>query len=232
MKSIDQGLSAELVTQASDGRSFLELMIGLQPFPCLIVENGTARVALSNEEARRMTFDRLGDERGWYPSSSSAETDDGIRIDPGQVIGYLLGRTDPGDGVELTLRTLDQPRSFRVVSRPLPVLDGRVELSMITFLDVSSQRIAEGALRDAIEARDELFSVATHELKDPLFSLQLSIQLLRQVAEMTGPVPPHVSHHLEVGERQIERLARLIDNMLDVARIAMAGFIWISSCST
>jgi signal transduction histidine kinase len=208
------------INPSIDGRNFLELMIGLQPFPCLIVENRTARVALSNDEARRLKFDRLGGHQARDTESWSVATDDGRRLEACQVIAYMLGRTDPGDGVELTSDATGEPRSFRVVSRPLPVLDGSVALSMITFLDVTGQRFAEGALRDAVEARDELFSVATHELKDPLFSLQLSIQLLRHVSELEGPIPPHVGHHLEVGERQIERLARLIDNMLDVARIA------------
>ncbi len=51
--------------------------------------------------------------------------------------------------------------------------------------------------------------MATHELKDPLFSLQLSIQLLRHSAERQGVVPPHVLQHLEVSERQVTRLGRL-----------------------
>ena len=38
-------------------RSCLELMLRLQPFPCLVVETETARPVLSNEEARRMLFD-------------------------------------------------------------------------------------------------------------------------------------------------------------------------------
>ena len=79
--------------------------------------------------------------------------------------------------------------------------------------------MAENELRRTLEARDEFFSVATHELKDPLFSLQLSIQLLRRAAERHGTIPPHLQQHLDVGDRQIARLGRLIDNMLDVARI-------------
>ena len=110
-------------------------------------------------------------------------------------------------------------RFFRVASRALPRMDGKNALSMLSFLDLTGQKVAEDELRDAVEARDEFFSVATHELKDPLFSLQLSIQLLRHSAERQGAVPPHVLQHLEVSERQVTRLGRLIDNMLDVARI-------------
>lgn len=203
-----------------DERVCLELMLGLQPFPCLIVHNRTARVVLANVEARRLMFDRLGASRLPEEGSWSASADDGSPLELERVIPYLLGLSGPGDGVELSLGGAGERRSYRVAARPLPHRPGLDELSMVTFVDMTGQRRAEGELRDAVRARDELFSVATHELKDPLFSLQLSIQLLRQVSENDGAVPPHVTQHLEVGERQIGRLARLIDNMLDVARIA------------
>ena len=200
-------------------RSCLELMLRLQPFPCLVVEIETARPVLSNEEARRMLFDIP--EGPAEPDAYYATDADGGRIEPQQVIPYLVGREAEGecDGVELTWHAPGHRRFFRVASRTLPPNDGKSTLSMLSFLDLTGQRRAEVELRDAVEARDEFFSVATHELKDPLFSLQLSIQLLRHSAERQGPVPTHVLQHLEVSERQVTRLGRLIDNMLDVARI-------------
>lgn len=220
MKANEPGSQEAGHAPPPEARLGLETMLGLQPFPCLIVENRTGRAVLANDEARRLAFDRLG--TGPLPDQElwSAVADDGSTIDLARVIPHVLGQTDPGDGVEFSLPESGERRSYRVAARLLPRRDGLDELSMVTFLDVTGQRRAEGALRNSVHARDELFSVATHELKDPLFSLQLSIQLLRQVSELEGSVPPHVLQHLEVGERQIGRLARLIDNMLDVARIA------------
>jgi len=97
-------------------------------------------------------------------------------------------------------------------------------LSCITFLDLTGQKVAEEGLRDAVEARDEFFSVTIHDLKDPLFALQLSIQLLRCEAEHRGAVPAYVENHLEVSERQVGQLGRLIDNMFDFARINSGRF--------
>jgi signal transduction histidine kinase len=42
---------------------------------------------------------------------------------------------------------------------------------------------------------------------------------LRRSAERLGEIPAHVLQHLEVSERQADRLARLIDNLLDVCRV-------------
>jgi signal transduction histidine kinase len=202
---------------SSDERSCLELMLKLQPFPCLVVETETAQPVLSNEEARRMLFDVPPGVAGL--DACYATDADGGRIEPEEVIPYVVGRDDGGDGVELTWHAPGRRQFFRIASRALPCKDGTNALSMLSFLDLTGQKLAEGELRDAVEARDEFFSVATHELKDPLFSLQLSIQLLRHSAERQGPVPPHVLQHLDVSERQVTRLGRLIDNMLDVARI-------------
>ncbi|MHB1560245.1 MAG: sensor histidine kinase [Isosphaeraceae bacterium] len=220
MNSNEAGSSAAGEAPRLDERLCLEMMLGLQPFPCLIVQNRTARAVFANAEARRLRFDRLGANSLPEEGSWSAAADDGSTVELAWVIPYLLGRSDPGDGVELSRFVAGERRSYRVAARPLPPRPGSDELSMVTFLDMTGQRRAEVALREAVHERDELFSVATHELKDPLFSLQLSIQLLRQVSESDGTVPRHVTQHLEVGDRQIGRLARLIDNMLDVARIA------------
>jgi signal transduction histidine kinase len=204
-----------------DERSCLELMLRLQPFPCLVVEMDTARAVLSNEAARRMLIDR---QRGPAGHGVCYATDAaGERIEPEQVIPYVVGRNAGGDEVEFTWHAPGDSRFFRVASRELPRKKGGGTLSLLTFLDLTGQKVAEGALRDAVEARDEFFSVATHELKDPLFSLQLSIQLLRHTAERQGPVPAHVLQHLEVSERQVSRLGHLIDNMLDIARIVSEG---------
>jgi signal transduction histidine kinase len=205
-----------------DDRGCLELMLRLQPFPCLVVETDTARAVLSNDEARRMLLENPPTNSALDIGYATDET--GGRIEADHVVPYLIGRDAGGDGVELTWHARGDSRFFRVASRALPREGGRHALSMLSFLDLTGQKLAEGELKEAVEARDEFFSVATHELKDPLFALQLSIQLLRHAAERQGPVPGHVLQHLEVSERQVMRLGHLIDNMLDFARITNGRF--------
>jgi PAS domain S-box-containing protein len=69
----------------------------------------------------------------------------------------------------------------------------------------------------ALRERDEFISVAAHELRTPLTALQLKLQGLER-GLAGGPVP--TAHRLEGAVRQTERLARLIDRLLDVSRIA------------
>jgi PAS domain S-box-containing protein len=69
----------------------------------------------------------------------------------------------------------------------------------------------------ALHERDEFISVAAHELRTPLTALQLKLQgLERRLVQG----PDKNSERLEGAVRQTERLARLIDRLLDVSRIA------------
>ncbi|CAM3302016.1 sensor histidine kinase [Corallococcus soli] len=79
-------------------------------------------------------------------------------------------------------------------------------------------------LRDAVLARDEFLSVASHELKTPLTPLQLKLtSLLRTVEahpESSLPVA-RLARDLDVARRQVRKLADLIEDLLDVSRISM-----------
>ncbi|GMU08146.1 PAS domain-containing sensor histidine kinase [Corallococcus caeni] len=74
----------------------------------------------------------------------------------------------------------------------------------------------------AIGLRDEFLSIASHELKTPVTSLQLSVQGLMRLARTgalrTSPAET-VTHALEVIERQAKRMAKLVNTLLDVSRI-------------
>jgi PAS domain S-box-containing protein len=75
---------------------------------------------------------------------------------------------------------------------------------------------------DAIRARDEFLSVASHELRTPLSALQLQIQtLLRPPRRSPQAVlsPEQIKAKLEMAYRQIERLTRLVGELMDVSRI-------------
>ena len=75
---------------------------------------------------------------------------------------------------------------------------------------------------DAIRARDDFLSVASHELRTPLSTLQLQIQMLLQPprrSPQTVLSREQMKPKLEMAYRQIERLTRLIEELMDVSRI-------------
>jgi signal transduction histidine kinase len=74
---------------------------------------------------------------------------------------------------------------------------------------------------DALRARDEFLSIASHELRTPLSALQLQVEmLLHPMGPQTGePIGEPMRKKLQLAARQIDRLTRLINELLDVSRI-------------
>jgi PAS domain S-box-containing protein len=86
--------------------------------------------------------------------------------------------------------------------------------------DVSERKRLLDDLRLAIRARDDFLSIASHELKTPLTSLQLQIASLQRLTRDAKPVPPAVLQpKVDVIVRQGERLGSLVDSLLDVTRL-------------
>jgi len=76
--------------------------------------------------------------------------------------------------------------------------------------------------QEAIRARDEFLAIASHELKTPLTPLRLSVQTLKRATLRgdRGPLPPERLEELFVkADRQVMRLAALVDDLLDATRI-------------
>jgi signal transduction histidine kinase len=86
------------------------------------------------------------------------------------------------------------------------------------------RRQAMEDLRRAVQVRDEFLSVASHELRTPLTALDLQVdfalRLLRDWdqggLQTREALPDQLRAKLERAARQVDRLAALIDNLLDV----------------
>lgn len=77
-------------------------------------------------------------------------------------------------------------------------------------------------VNESVRLRDEFLSISSHELKTPLTSLKMQLQLFGHILKMDqGPVPEErVKKIVEVSERQVNRLNSLVEDLLDVSRIA------------
>lgn len=76
--------------------------------------------------------------------------------------------------------------------------------------------------QEAVHARDEFLSVASHELKTPLQSLMLQNEMLArhlETCEDEGLNRKFLNKSLEGDRRQLKRITRLIEDMLDITRI-------------
>lgn len=74
----------------------------------------------------------------------------------------------------------------------------------------------------ALQQRDEFLSIASHELKTPITTLKLQSQLTKTLlskGDKSVYQPERIDKLIGSIERQTERLARLVDDMLDISRL-------------
>jgi signal transduction histidine kinase len=109
-------------------------------------------------------------------------------------------------------------RPFRIVTLLAAV---RVALQAREKQYQVRELLKEQAL--ALQQRDEFLSIASHELKTPITSLKLQVQLRKrylQRGDLSVFSPQKVISLIQATETQLERLSRLVDDMLDISRIA------------
>jgi PAS domain S-box-containing protein len=87
---------------------------------------------------------------------------------------------------------------------------------VLVFRDASRERAAERALLEADRRKDEFLATLAHELRNPLAPIRQAAKVAR--APAATPSQVHWAH--DVIERQVQNMARLLDDLLDVSRIS------------
>jgi two-component system CheB/CheR fusion protein len=95
-----------------------------------------------------------------------------------------------------------------------PTRDGSGWISVIS--DIHDRKLMEDTLREAERRKDEFLATLAHELRNPLAPIRNAVALL---AKQNSP-DAELTWSREVIERQVDQLSRLIDDLLDIARIA------------
>ena len=110
-----------------------------------------------------------------------------------------------------------------VVIAPMHDPDGALVGFVKTTRDLTQSRSLEeervrlAQAEEAVRLRDEFLSIASHELRTPLTALQLQLQGARDRASSTDE---RVIQKIDSATRVGDRLAQLIEALLDVSRIA------------
>jgi len=110
----------------------------------------------------------------------------------------------------MTFATADQRRRYD--EEDLAVA---TDLAQRAALAIDNHRLYRSS-KEAVALRDEFLSVASHELRTPVTSLQLAVQSLLSIGDAPAQF---LRQALESAERQTRRLGRLVDALLDVSRV-------------
>ncbi|MFV2006888.1 MAG: ATP-binding protein [Longimicrobiales bacterium] len=106
--------------------------------------------------------------------------------------------------------------SFPVQLSTIPMTDGLdVRGVVLTFGDMTEIRRTESALRDAVQARDDVIAVVSHDLRNPVGTVAAAAELIQDIPL----TEERRAEHLDIIRRSADRMSRLIDDLLDVVRL-------------
>ena len=124
-----------------------------------------------------------------------------------------------GATYEVACRLLRADGEFRwFLTRAVALRDasGRVLRWFGSCTDVHELKSAEQTLRDEALRKNDFLALLSHELRNPLAPIRGSLYLLRRTSQLDEAGRRHAA----VIDRQVNQLARLVDDLLDVTRIA------------
>lgn len=147
--------------------------------------------------------------------------------DLGEMAEATLRRVLEGEvirGLEFVGKTLAHPgieRAWRNNWEPLRNAQGEIIGITISAEEVTQEKAAREALQRADREKDEFLAMLAHELRNPLAPIRNAAVLLsREIG-----ADPKLSALASMVSRHGQLLARLLDDLLDVSRIAQGRII-------
>ncbi len=116
----------------------------------------------------------------------------------------------------------DEESYFTFVYQAIRDPNGEIDGIVVFAVDVTEHVLIRRKIEESLQTRDTFFAAAAHELRNPINALQLQLLSIMRAAERNDAALPLDWVRGRVGKaaHQVSRLVRLIDDLLDVSRIA------------
>jgi PAS domain S-box-containing protein len=219
-KQVQARQKVEAAAQAQ--QEWFEAVLNLMPTPLMLIDPSGGGITFANQSALEAVG---GGFRGQVPDAQkpgSLLTDEqGRALREDELPSARAARGERVEGVQLDAHLPDGGvRSLLVHAALLPAMHGHPASVVMPFLDVTRLKRVEGQLQGAVATRDEFLSIASHELRTPLTALQLELQALqKRLGREETMTSEQLSHRLETGIRQVNRLGKLVNSLLDISRL-------------
>lgn len=105
-----------------------------------------------------------------------------------------------------------------VFSCAVPLLNSKGEIIewFGAATDITERKHIEQTLKETDRRKDEFLAVLAHELRNPLFPIKNAIYLLQHTENHT----PNNQQLIQMMDRQVNHIVRLVDDLLEASRIA------------
>ena len=135
-------------------------------------------------------------------------------INGDRLLGALLVATD--DALQRPdWRVLDDLGARAAAALENAILYGSLQGEIV------ERRAAEMQLQEAGRRKDEFLAMLSHELRNPLAPIRTALEVIRRIA----PPDPKIGWATDIMVRQLKQMTRLIEELLDVARISQGKIV-------
>jgi len=193
--------------QAQDEQRRLERLIVAVPEALIVTAAPSGTVIAMNTAAQRLFGDTAPENLLGQVQIADPERDG--TISPSEA---ALTFGDTAQDIECVIDAGDG-REVPVLASAAPIHndDGTIWAVVSAFRDIS-------ALKEASRLKDEFVSVVSHELRSPLTPIRGFVQLVARELSREGGHDVLVTR-LESVSGHVDRLTRLVDDLLDVSRL-------------
>jgi len=183
----------------------------------VITTDTLRKITFLNPVAESMTGWSCADAAGRALEEVFHIVNEETRLEVTNPVGKVL---QSGKIVGLANHTVLVGRNGRMTSiedSAAPIRDtlGNIVGVVLVFHDVTERRRGEQALRDADRRKDEFLATLAHELRNPLAPIRQAAMIAN--APAATDAQKRWSH--DVISRQVEHMALLLDDLLDISRI-------------
>lgn len=182
----------------------------------LILVNRTNRELWGQNMAMVVETAQYQEFQGWW-ADGAAHHGQRLGAPDWALARALHGETVDNDIVEIA--PFDKPQLRKTISlsaRPIHDEHGVIRGGVVAQVDITLQKQAEQALRRADKNKEDFIAVLAHELRNPLAPIRAAVDLFK----MFDPGNPVLRRAAEAMGRQVTHMTRLVDDLLDVARIS------------
>jgi PAS domain S-box-containing protein len=173
-----------------------------------------------------LTFNSQAAERihGYLPEELVGQnTFDLIHPEDQAKVGVAMAQllATPGALVRVQYRFRNKDRTYSwIEATAVNQLENPLVRSLVVISrEINQQKQLEESLNQALKLRDDFISITSHELKTPLTSIKLQLQMLLRSAEKAAPAVPLKHQNIAGLLDQVNALQRLIEDLLSVTRI-------------
>ncbi len=127
-----------------------------------------------------------------------------------RAVGQEHTSAEEGEAALISFQSGDAQRTYRLRATPMQNEDGTLLGAVAVLEDVTH-------LRELDRLKDEFIGVASHELRTPVTSLLLGVQLLQEGA--VGVLSPAQQEVVNSQQEDLLRLERMMRDLLDITRL-------------